>query len=70
MSELSTDDLALRAAQTRRRLQASMDEFKDRVTETLDVKRHLSQHALLISAVAALMAATMGYRFAGLFSRR
>jgi hypothetical protein len=70
MSELSIDDLALRAAQTRRSLQASMDELKDRVTETLDVERHLSQNALLISAVAGLMAATIGYGFAGFFWRR
>jgi hypothetical protein len=69
MSELPTSDLELRAAEERRRLQVSLDELKERVRETLDLEQNVRHHPLLISGIAAVTAATIGYKFAGLFSR-
>jgi hypothetical protein len=69
MSE-SSEALALKAARERQGLQASIDELKSRVTETLDIEQHVSHHVLGIAGLAALAAATIGYGVAGIFSRR
>jgi hypothetical protein len=70
MSELPAADLELQATEQRRRLQASLKDLKQRVDDTLDLEHHLARHVLWISGIAALMAATVGFRFAELFSRR
>jgi predicted sugar kinase len=69
MNTLPTDDLEIKAADQRRRLQSSVHELKDRVREKLDVKRNISQHVLLASAIAGAMSLGFGYSVAGVFTR-
>jgi hypothetical protein len=70
VSELPAVDLESQATEERRRLQASLEDLKQRVHATFDLERYLSRHGLWFSGIAALSAATLGYGLAGLFSRR
>jgi hypothetical protein len=70
MTTLPAETLELRAAEQRRRLQNSLHELKDRVREKLDVKRNISHHVLLASAVAGTFSLALGYGFAGMFTRK
>jgi hypothetical protein len=64
------ETLEIRAADQRRRLHSSVHELKDRVREKLDVKRNISHHVLLASAVAGGLSLALGYGFAGMFTRK
>ena len=70
MNTLPAETLQLRAADQRRRLQSSVHELKDRVRDKLDVKRNISHHVLLASAVAGFLSLSLGYGFAGMFTRK
>jgi hypothetical protein len=70
MNTLPADNLEIRAADQRRRLQSSVHELKHRVREKLDVKRNISHHVLLASAVVGTLSLVLGYGFAGMFTRR
>ena len=70
MNTLPAETLELRAADQRRRLENSVHELKDRVREKLDVKRNISHHVLLASAVAGLFSLSLGYGFTGMFTRK
>jgi hypothetical protein len=67
---LPVDTLEVRAADQRRRLQSSVHQLKDRVREKLDVKRNVSHHVLLASAIAGAFSLALGYGFAGMFTRK
>lgn len=70
MNELPTYELELRAADERKRLHNTLEELKERMHETLDVKSKVRHHPWLFSGVAGLIAAGAGYSLAGLFTRR
>ena len=70
MNTPPAETLELRAADQRRRLRSSVHELKDRVREKLDVKRNISQHVLLASAVAGAVSLAFGFGFAGMFTRK
>jgi len=70
MNTNPAETLELRAADQRRRLRSSVHELKDRVREKLDVKRNISQHVLLASAVAGAVSLAFGFGFAGMFTRK
>jgi hypothetical protein len=67
---LLTSDLEIKAAEDRRRLQASLEQLKERVQETVDVDGQIRRKVLPISGIAGLTAAILGYGLAGIFSRR
>ena len=70
MTTIPTHELELRAADQRRRLHSSVHELKDKVRDTLDVKKNAREHVLLASGVAAAVAAVLGYGVAGIFTSR
>jgi hypothetical protein len=70
MTTIPTHELELRAAEQRRRLHSSVHELKDHVRDTLDVKKNAREHLLLVSGVAAAVAAAVGYGVAGIFTSR
>ena len=70
MTTLPAHELELRAADQRRRLHSSVDELKDHVRDSLDVKKNVREHVLLASGIAAALAATLGYGIAGIFTSR
>ena len=70
MSGLSSDELQARAANERRILRASAEELKSRVSETLDIELQVRQKVGLISGIAGIFAAALGYGVAGVFTRR
>jgi len=70
MTPLQTHELELRAADQRRRLHSSVHELKDRVRDSLDVKKNAREHVLLASGVAAVVAVAVGYGVAGMFTSR
>jgi hypothetical protein len=51
-------------------LHSSVHELKDHVRDTLDVKKNAREHVLLVSGVAAAVAAAVGYGIAGIFTSR
>lgn len=68
MSELPTSDLEVRAAEERRQLRTSLDELKESVHDKLDPVENIRRHGLLLSGIAAILAGTLGYNVAGLFT--
>ncbi|HEX4485570.1 MAG TPA: hypothetical protein VH088_04850 [Terriglobales bacterium] len=66
----STSDLAVKAHEERSHLQASFEDLKERMHETLDVEAQVRKNVLPISGIAGLTAAVIGYGIAGIFSRR
>jgi hypothetical protein len=70
MSNSPIVDLEARAAEQRLRLHTSVNELKGRVLQTLDVKSNVRDNIGLVSGVAAIVGLTLGYNFAGIFTRR
>ena len=69
MNSLPSNQLELRAAEERRKLQHTMVELKSTVRETLDVKRAAREYVKPASAVVAVLGFVFGYAFAGMFTR-
>jgi hypothetical protein len=69
MSTLPTADLELRAQDQRRRLQISLNELRDRMKDTLDVKRTVQRHVLAASGIAGALSLILGYGIAGFWTR-
>ena len=69
MNSLPSNQLELRAAEERRKLQHTMVELKSTVRETLDVKRAAREYVKPASAVVAVLGLVFGYAFAGMFTR-
>ena len=70
MSTMPNQDLELRAAEERKRLQNTMIEIKSRVQETFDAKRAARKYVKPASAVGAVLGLVVGYTFAGIFTRQ
>ncbi len=70
MTTMPTDVLELRAAEQRRRLHNSVAELREQVREKMDVKKNVREHLGAASAVAAVAGLTLGWGFAGMFTRR
>jgi hypothetical protein len=70
MNEKPTYELKLRAADQRKRLHDSVEELKVQVRDKLDVKKNIRQNIGVASGIVALIGLTVGYSFAGLFTRR
>lgn len=69
MTEPPSYEFELRAADERKRLQASVVELKSRVRETLDVKKTVKNHVWMMSAIAGAFGLISGYAVTGLFVR-
>jgi|1186.fasta_scaffold248100_3 hypothetical protein len=69
MNSLPSNQLELRAAEERRKLQHTMVELKSTVRETLDVKRAAREYVKPASAVVAVLGLVVGYAFAGMFTK-
>ena len=69
MNSLPSNQLELRAAEERRKLQHTMVELKSTVRETLDVKRAAREYVKPASAVVAVLGFVFGYAFAGMFTK-
>ncbi len=70
MSAMPTDVLELRAAEQRRRLHNSVAELREQVREKMDVKKNMREYLGPASAAAAVVGLTLGWGFAGMFTRR
>jgi hypothetical protein len=66
---LPTEVLEQRAADQRRQLHNSVQELRLVVREQADVKRHVRRHYAPLAGVAAVVGLTLGYGFAGIFTR-
>jgi hypothetical protein len=66
----STTELVVKAGEERGRLQASLEDLKERVEETFDVEAQVRKNVLPISGIAGVTAAVLGYGVAAIFSRR
>ncbi len=64
-----TSELELRAADERRRLQASLQELNSRVRTTVDVNSAVRKHLILSSLAVGLLGLLTGYSFGGLITR-
>jgi len=69
MTEPPSYEFELRAADERKRLQASVVELKSRVRETLDVKKTVKNHVWMMSAIVGAFGFISGYAITGLFVR-
>jgi hypothetical protein len=69
MTEPPSYEFELRAADERKRLQASVVELRSRFKESLNVKKNVGDHAWLASAIVVLLGLFSGYAVAGLFVR-
>ena len=67
MNGLPAHDLERKAAEERRRLHSSVEELRDHLKDTLDVKKNARKHLGLACGVAALLGVTLGYSFTGIF---
>lgn len=67
MNGLPAHDLVKKAAEDRRRLHSSVEELRDHLKDTLDVKKNTREHLGLACSVAALLGVTIGYSFTGIF---
>ncbi len=67
MNGLPAHDLVEKAAEDRRRLHSSVEELRDHLKDTLDVKKNMREHLGLVCGVAALLGVTLGYAFTGVF---
>jgi len=67
MNGLPAHDLVEKAAEDRRRLHSSVEELRDHLKDTLDVKKNTREHLGLACGVAALLGVTIGYSFTGIF---
>jgi len=67
MKGLPAHDLEEKAAEERRRLHSSVEELRDHLKDTLDVKKNTREHLGLACGVAALLGVTLGYSFTGIF---
>ena len=67
MKGLPAHDLEEKAAEDRRRLYISVEELRDHLKETLDVKKNTREHLGLACSVATLLGLTVGYAFTGIF---
>jgi hypothetical protein len=63
-----SDDLELRAANQRQRLQDSVSELRSNVRERLDVQKAARTHVWPASAAAGLLALAFGYGIVGAFT--
>jgi hypothetical protein len=70
MNELPSYDLELKAADERRRLHEVVTEFRSRVREELDIKKHIRERLLAVCGIAAVLGLGLGYSLTGLFVRR
>lgn len=64
-----TSELELKAAEERRRLQASLQELNSRVRTKVDVNSAVRKHLILSSVAVGLLALLTGYSFGGLITR-
>ena len=67
MNGLPAHDLVEKAAEDRRRLHSSVEELRDHLKDTLDVKKNTREHLGLACGAAALLGVTIGYSFTGIF---
>jgi hypothetical protein len=69
MTEPPSYEFELRAADERKRLQASVVELRSRFKESLNVRKNVGDHVWLASAIVVLLGLFSGYAVAGLFVR-
>lgn len=69
MSTAPSYELELRAAEQRKRLHSSVQELRQQMRETLDVKRKVRQHLGIVAGVASVFGLALGYGIAGMFTR-
>ncbi len=67
-THFDTETLNDQAAEQRLQLTASLDRLRERVRETLDLERPLRSRIFLISGITAVVALSMGFGLAGIFS--
>lgn len=69
MDGLPSSDLELKAADERRRLQASIGELRARLEYDLDLRRRVEHHLGLAAAASAAIGLLSGYWITGAFLR-
>jgi len=70
MNSLSPEDLENKAAEQRRRIDSSVNEFTETFKEKVNVTNLAREHLLAISAVGAVVGLILGYGLTGIFVRR
>jgi hypothetical protein len=70
MTDLSSYDLELKAADNRRRLHRTMNELKLAVRDKLDVNRNVREYLGLFCAISAVIGVAAGYTVTGIFTRQ
>ena len=62
---LPTDDLEIKAADERLRIESSLQELKSRVKESANLERVVRRHILAVSAATSMVSLAIGFYFAG-----
>lgn len=70
MTDLPSYDLQLKAADERRRLHESIEEFRCQLRDKLDMRNNAREHLGLACSLAAFVGLTAGYALTGIFIPR